>query len=64
MSHMHQDLVMVAGAALKLGRTQKAIRRMVETGKLTPIRIDGRVQFEIAELDRLIEEARNRANQN
>jgi len=64
MSLLHQILTGVNGAAVKLGRTPKAIRRMYETGKLTPIRIDGRVQFEIAELDRLIEGARDRANQN
>lgn len=40
-----------------LGRTPKAIRRMYEAGKLTPVRIDGRVQFRVDELEAMISRA-------
>jgi hypothetical protein len=51
---VEQKLVTVADAAKILGRTPKAVRRMYETGKLTPVRIDARVQFRVAELEELI----------
>jgi hypothetical protein len=55
---VEHKLINVATAAKYIGRSEKAIRRMYESGKITPIRIDGRVQFSIEELDAIIEKAR------
>lgn len=61
--HVKPKLVTVAGAAVYLGRTQKAIIRMYQEGKITPLRIgDNRISFEVAELDALIAKAKRESN--
>ncbi len=39
-----------------LGRTVGAVREMVYSGKLTPVKIDRRVQLDIKDLEKLIED--------
>ena len=51
-------LLTVEGAATCLGRTPSAIQSMVATRKLIPVRIDDRLCFDIEELDRIIEAAK------
>lgn len=41
-----------------LGRTPVAVRDMVRQGKLRPIRHDGRVMFDLHDLDAWIEEGK------
>jgi excisionase family DNA binding protein len=48
-------LLSVEEAAGYLGRSPAAIRHMIESGKLPAVRIDGRVQLDIRDLDRLVE---------
>lgn len=54
-------LMDVEGAAIYLGRTEKAIRKLIDAGKLPVVRIDSRVCLDIRDLDRIIEEAKDRA---
>ena len=54
-------LLTVRQAATYLSRTEKAIRHLYERGTLTPIRIDGRVQIDIVEIDDLIQRAKRDA---
>lgn len=56
-----KKLLTIASAAVVLDRTPKAIRRLIEKGILTPIRIDGRVQIDPQEIDDLIARARAEA---
>ena len=56
-----QMLLTVKQTAQRLGRTEKAIRRLYEKRILTPIRIDGRVQIEAHEIECLIEKAKREA---
>lgn len=51
-------LLSVPGAARYLSRTDSAIRNMITTKKLKPVRLDGRVYLDVQELDRLIEAAK------
>jgi len=51
-------LVDVSGAAVYLGRQERAIRGLVTAGKLPVVRIDGRVQFDVKDLDRVIENSK------
>jgi hypothetical protein len=51
-------LLSVEGAAKYLSRTPSAIRNMLNTKKLKPVRLDGRVYLDIQELDRMIEAAK------
>lgn len=51
-------LLTVEGAATYLGRTPSAIKSMVATKKLIPVRIDDRLCFDVQELDRIIEAAK------
>jgi hypothetical protein len=53
-----KKLLSVASAAVILDRTPKAIRRLLDKGILTPIRIDGRVQIDPDEIDALIAKAK------
>ena len=53
-----QMLLTVKQAAVRMGRTEKAIRHLYERGTLTPIRIDGRVQIDPKEIESLVERAR------
>jgi hypothetical protein len=41
-------------AAHYLGRTERALRHLVDRGKIPPVRIDNRIQFDINDMDRLI----------
>ena len=51
----------IDAAAAYLGRTPSAIRHLVNQGRLRRVGIDGRVQFDVKDLDRLIEESKDRA---
>lgn len=51
-------LLSVEGAAQYLSRTPSAIRNMLTTKKLKPVRLDGRVYLDVQELDRMIEAAK------
>lgn len=51
-------LLSVKGAAKYLSRTPSAIRNMITTKKLKPVRLDGRVYLDVQELDRMIEAAK------
>jgi hypothetical protein len=51
-------LLDVPAAALYLGRTDKAIRIMVAGGKLPVVHLDERIQFDVRDLDRAIENAK------
>jgi hypothetical protein len=51
-------LLSVEGAAKYLSRTPSAIRNMLNTRKLKPVRLDGRVYLDVQELDRMIEAAK------
>ena len=49
-------------AADYLGRTPKAVRKLIEAGKLPVVRLDGRVQLDMRDLDRTIEGAKETAH--
>jgi hypothetical protein len=51
-------LLSVEGAAKYLSRTPSAIRNMITTKKLKPVRLDGRVYLDVQELDHMIEAAK------
>jgi len=51
-------LLSVDGAARYLSRTPSAIRNMISTKKIRPVRLDGRVYLDVQELDRVIEAAK------
>lgn len=51
-------LLSVEQAAIYLGRTPGALRQMIFKGTLPVVRIGGRVQLDIRDLDRLIENSR------
>lgn len=48
-------LLNVDQAALYLGRTEDSIRHMQKSGKLPVVKPDGRVQFDVHDLDRWID---------
>ena len=48
-------LLTVAEAATYLGRTDNAIREMTRSGKLKPVKTDGRVMLDIQDLDAFID---------
>jgi excisionase family DNA binding protein len=54
-------LLDVDAAAEYLGRTPKAVRKLIEDGKIPVVRFDSRVQIDRQDLDRVIEEAKDRA---
>lgn len=54
-------LMDVDGAAEYLGRTPKAVRKLIEDGKIPVVRFDSRVQIDRQDLDRVIEGAKDRA---
>ena len=51
-------LLDVEHAGEYLGMSEAAIYHLVSDGKLNPVRFDRRVRFDIRELDKLIEEAK------
>ena len=52
-------LLDVTAAALYLGRSEKAVRGMVAGGAVPVVRLDGRVQFDIRDLDVFIENSKD-----
>lgn len=48
-------LLTVAQAAVYLGRTETAVRFLASSGAFPTVRGDGRVQFDVQDLDRWIE---------
>ena len=52
-------LLSVADAARYLGRTEKSIRHLVQRKKLASIRGDGRVMFDLCDLDAWIKQNRS-----
>jgi excisionase family DNA binding protein len=48
-------LLTVAQAAVYLGRTPKAVRDLAARGTVPTVRTDGRVMFDVNDLDRWIE---------
>ena len=51
-------LLSVEQAAQYLGRTPSAVYNMLSTGKLKRVGLDGRVYFDVQDLDRMIEAAK------
>ncbi|MBV8833527.1 MAG: helix-turn-helix domain-containing protein [Acidobacteriaceae bacterium] len=51
-------LLDVAQTAEYLGMTESAVYNLVSDGKLSPVRFDRRIRFDIRDLDKLIEEAK------
>ena len=49
-------LLSIEEAAIYLGRSEQAIRRMVQSGKIPKVQGDRRLQVDIADLDRWIEQ--------
>lgn len=49
-------LLTIEQAAIYLGRTVDGVRGMEKRGTLPSVRLDGRVMFDIKDLDRLIEQ--------
>ncbi len=49
-------LLTVGEAAAYLGRTVGGVREMIYSGKLPAVKIDRRVQLDIRDLERLIDE--------
>jgi excisionase family DNA binding protein len=45
-------------AAQYLGRTERALRHLVDRGKIPTVRIDSRIQFAIEDMNRLIDQHR------
>jgi len=54
-------LMGIDSAAEYLGRTPKAVRKLIEDGKIPVVRFDARVQIDRQDLDRVIEQAKDRA---
>lgn len=53
-------VVGIKQVAVMLGRTEKAVRRMWEKGKMpTPVRIDSRLQWDSRDILRLIQRAKS-----
>lgn len=50
-------LLDVDGAAVYLGRTPAAIRKMIERGTLPATKLDGKIQLDRVVLDNLIEQS-------
>jgi excisionase family DNA binding protein len=48
-------LLNVAQASVYLGRSEDAIRRLQSSGTLRATKLDGRVQFDLVDLDAFIE---------
>jgi len=48
-------LLSVPAAAMYLGRTEEAVRRLQASGTLRAVKLDGRVQFDRVDLDTFIE---------
>jgi hypothetical protein len=55
-SVLRPRLLNVPQAALYLGRTPRAVQGLVARGAVPVVRIGQRVQFDVKDLDRLIEE--------
>jgi hypothetical protein len=51
-------LLSVEAAGKYLSRSPSAIRNMISSKKLKPVRLDGRVYLDVQELDRMIEAAK------
>ena len=51
-------LMNVAEGAVYMGRTETAIRQLIYKKFLPVVRIDGRVQIDVRDLDKLIEESK------
>ncbi len=51
-------LLSVPQAAIYLGRTEDAVRRLQVAGTLRAVKLDGRVQFDRSDLDQLIENSK------
>lgn len=54
-------LLDIEEAAEYLGRTQKAVRRLIDGGKIPVVRFDARVQIDRKDLDRVIDEAKGKS---
>jgi hypothetical protein len=52
-------LLTMQQAAVYLGRSENAVRCMEKLGKLPVVRADGRVMFDVVDLDRWIESGKN-----
>jgi hypothetical protein len=48
----------VPDAAVMLGRSEKAVRSLISTGHLHSLKIDGRVQIAVAEIEALVKNNR------
>lgn len=54
-SNVKPRLLSYEHAATYLGRSQNALKQLVKKKRLKVTKIDGRTQFDVMELDRLIE---------
>ena len=48
----------VEAAAIYLGRNGRSVRGLVTSGKLPVVHLDGRIQFDVRDLDRAIENSK------
>lgn len=56
MSRVSKRLLTIREAAEFLGRTEEAVRTMCEKGKLPVVRIDRRIQLDVRDLEKVIEQ--------
>ncbi len=56
--HIQQRLYNLEDAAVYLGRTEAAVRELQYRGRLPVVKIDRRVQYDVKDLDKLIEKSK------